>query len=285
LYVNSSGLAPGVPPTDDTLDFSLQYDTTYTSTNGWTDQYSGARFQNAFKSSPIRLLSPPVADTADVTGIPRIHLFTSSDAPEYQANTRVFDVSQADTGLVWQLITRGTNGIRGNLPNSLKETSFECAALSHMIPPGHRIGVEVTSLDADGARNAHIIPFFFTAHSRLYVSSENPSYIDIPLVGSVSFTGVQQSVAGLPQNILLDQNFPNPFNPSTVVRYQLSAVSDVKLVVYDLLGREVAVLVNGRKAPGSYEATFDATGLASGVYFYRLTAGHFAQTRRMIVLR
>jgi hypothetical protein len=59
----------------------------------------------------------------------------------------------------------------------------------------------------------------------------------------------------------------------------------VKLVVFDLLGREVAVLVNERKAPGSYEATFDANGLASGVYVYRLTAGSFVQSRKMVLVK
>ena len=285
LYVNSSGLAPVVPPTDDALDFSLQYDTTYTSTNGWTDQYSGARFQNAFKSSPVRLLSPPFADTAEVTGIPRMHLVTDSDAPQYQANVRIYDVVRVDSGLVWRLITRGTSGIRRRPPHTLNNGDFECSGLSHLIPPGHMIGAEVTSLDVDEAGNAHIIPYFLTAHSRLYSLSSNASYIDIPLVGSASLAGVNEHVASVPQGFVLHQNYPNPFNPNTVVSYQLSVVSNVKLAVYDIVGREVAVLVNERKVPGSYEVRFDATGLASGVYFYRITAGDFAQTRKMIVLK
>ena len=95
-----------------------------------------------------------------------------------------------------------------------------------------------------------------------------------------------------PTTYELRQNYPNPFNPSTVVSYQLSVASDVKLAVYDILGREVAVLVNGRKTSGSYEVKFDASGLASGVYFYRLTAApeggqgrSFVETRKMLVLR
>jgi hypothetical protein len=72
----------------------------------------------------------------------------------------------------------------------------------------------------------------------------------------------------------LGQNYPNPFNPTTAISFQLSSVSEVKLVVYDLLGREVAVLVNERKEPGSYEIKFDGSNLASGVYFYRIQARH-----------
>jgi hypothetical protein len=97
--------------------------------------------------------------------------------------------------------------------------------------------------------------------------------------------GVEASGPSVPPVYSLEQNYPNPFNPKTVVSYQLPAVSEVRLAVYDLLGREVATLVNERKSAGRYAAVFEPTGLASGVYFYRLTAGGFSQTRRMILLR
>jgi hypothetical protein len=83
----------------------------------------------------------------------------------------------------------------------------------------------------------------------------------------------------------LFQNYPNPFNPSTVVSYQLSAVSDVKLAIYDLLGREVAVLVDEQKAPGRYEVPFDGSALSSGTYFYRLKARDYTATRVMSLIR
>ncbi len=106
----------------------------------------------------------------------------------------------------------------------------------------------------------------------------------------------------LPDGFTLDQNFPNPFNPTTTIRYVIGGEargtgngdgsgdrdksdSWVRLVVYDLLGRQVAVLVNERQSPGEYHATFDAMGLASGVYVYRLTSGSFVQSRRMLALR
>lgn len=106
----------------------------------------------------------------------------------------------------------------------------------------------------------------------------------------------------LPSGFKLEQNYPNPFNPRTIIKYTVGGArdggrgtSDVRLVVYDLLGREVAMLVNERKAPGSYEVAFSAAGgfasggdgrpLAGGVYFYRLTAPPFVKTRAMLLLK
>ena len=83
----------------------------------------------------------------------------------------------------------------------------------------------------------------------------------------------------------LEQNYPNPFNPSSEIRYQISELRHVKLAVYDFLGREVAVLVDERKAPGTYEVTFNGSTLASGVYFYRLQAGSFVETKKLLLVR
>jgi len=109
------------------------------------------------------------------------------------------------------------------------------------------------------------------------------------LGGGTTDVGREQT---LPATIRLEHNYPNPFNPTTVINYTIAGfegqgfgVSDVRLSVYDLLGREVAVLVNERKPPGSYEVRFDASGHASGVYFYRLTAGKFTATKTMVLAR
>jgi hypothetical protein len=98
--------------------------------------------------------------------------------------------------------------------------------------------------------------------------------------------GVEEP-AGSPDEFMLAQNYPNPFNPSTTIQFTLpvGTYNYTSLRVYDLLGREVATLVNEAKAPGNYEATWDATGQASGVYFYRLQAGEFTQTKRLLLLR
>jgi hypothetical protein len=89
----------------------------------------------------------------------------------------------------------------------------------------------------------------------------------------------------IPLTYWLEQNYPNPFNPSTRISFSVRGSGFVSLKVYDVLGREVRTLVNEDLQPGSYEVTFNADGLASGVYLYRLRAGNFTQTKRMVLLR
>ena len=88
-----------------------------------------------------------------------------------------------------------------------------------------------------------------------------------------------------PAEIRLWQNYPNPFNPSTTIKYELPKSSFVRLSVYDMLGREVSVLVNGRRDAGIHEVKCDGSNLASGVYFYRLQAGDVVQSKTLVLLK
>jgi len=83
----------------------------------------------------------------------------------------------------------------------------------------------------------------------------------------------------------LSQNYPNPFNPTTAIGYQLSTVSEVELSIYNLLGQKVSTLVSKKQPAGRYEVEWDATGFASGVYYYRIEAGEFQQVRKMVYLK
>jgi hypothetical protein len=88
-----------------------------------------------------------------------------------------------------------------------------------------------------------------------------------------------------PSGIELHQNFPNPFNPTTEISFRLAVASNVKLSVFDLLGREVALLVNEKKAPGTHQVTFDASTFSTGIYLYQLQTATDMITKTMILLK
>ena len=103
--------------------------------------------------------------------------------------------------------------------------------------------------------------------------------------GSFEYSNVVEVAVNSPDEFSLAQNYPNPFNPVTSIQYAVDSKQFVTLKVYDVLGNEVAVLVNEEKPAGSYEVKFNGNHLASGIYFYRLTTGSFIQTRKMILLK
>ncbi len=88
-----------------------------------------------------------------------------------------------------------------------------------------------------------------------------------------------------PVNYILFLNCPNPFNPSTTIKYQIPEFSFVTIKVYDVLGNEVATLISEEKPAGGYEIEFDGSSLPSGIYFYWLHAGAFTETKKMILLK
>ncbi len=105
----------------------------------------------------------------------------------------------------------------------------------------------------------------------------------ISLVGST--VGVINNGTGVPSSYELAQNYPNPFNPSTKINFSIPKAGNVKLAVYDMIGNEVSVITNGELAAGNYTASFNASKLSSGVYFYKLVTGEFTSTKRMILVK
>ncbi|OGU35221.1 MAG: hypothetical protein A2068_13475 [Ignavibacteria bacterium GWB2_35_6b] len=103
-------------------------------------------------------------------------------------------------------------------------------------------------------------------------------------------TSVEENTNNIPSKFALEQNYPNPFNPATTISFTIPNVVDAKfasttLKVYDVLGKQVATLVNEQKAPGNYKVNFNASKLASGLYFYTLTSGKFQQTKKMLLIK
>jgi hypothetical protein len=114
---------------------------------------------------------------------------------------------------------------------------------------------------------------------------ENNNKGFVPLSVYVPLSIEHLSSDEIPGQFRLFQNYPNPFNPVTNITYQLPKTSKVELYVYNLLGQKVATLISKKQQAGHYQAEWDASGFASGLYFYRLEAGNFVQTRKMLLLK
>lgn len=108
---------------------------------------------------------------------------------------------------------------------------------------------------------------------------ETVNYDTIPPIGIVPIG------SEVPKVYALHQNYPNPFNPTTSIKFDMPKDGQLSLKVYDLLGKEVAVLFDGVKQAGFYEATFNGTSLASGVYFYKMVSGDFTSVKRLVILK
>ncbi len=130
-------------------------------------------------------------------------------------------------------------------------------------------------------------------------SPKNYSFIDDnPINGNIAYRLKQIDTDGkfkystiielkfnLPQKYILKQNYPNPFNPTTIISYSIPKESHVSLIIYDMLGRNVATLVNERQSEGSYKVNFDASQLSAGIYFYKINAGEFTSIKKMLLLK
>ena len=127
------------------------------------------------------------------------------------------------------------------------------------------------------------IPATFVGENIL-VSESMSMYSATAIIGSPGqVTSVPEGE--VPAQFTLEQNYPNPFNPSTTIVFTLPEAGFVTLTVHNLIGQELATIVSGERAAGRYRVAWDARGLPSGVYFYRLTAGEYIQTRRMVLLQ
>ena len=186
----------------------------------------------------------------------------------------------------------GADAVSGSSDTSGDGNDFE---------PGVRVelrqGMEPVQLVflASGDQEKHFRLHFTDGLNELgSVTAGSGERIDVPADAEVlmviSLADLQDGEGSeqndIPVSYSLQQNYPNPFNPTTWVRYALPEVSDVRLEVFSLLGQRVALLADvSGQAPGTYELMFDASGLSSGIYVYRLTAGSFVQTRKMLLTK
>ena len=173
---------------------------------------------------------------------------------------------------VWSLAVVGTNlfvgkGRDGVFLSTNNGTNWVAASTGFM-----STGIYTFAANSDG-----------TGGKNLFVGTDGSGVWRRPL--SEMLTSAEKLSTDLPTHFCLDQNYPNPFNPTTAISYQLTAISFVTLKVFDLVGRDVATLVSEELTPGNYTCQWNAAGLPSGVYFYRLEAGSYVETKKLVLLR
>jgi pectate lyase len=218
----------------------------------------------------------------------RAHVYNNyygSETASYGVRTRLYAECLVEGNYFercqnpWELLTKTSNP-DGKLFAVHNNVSFlDTTAGNRWVAGWYTTATETTRL-IPGTDNVFSPPYLYTLDSAADVKE-----IVMMHAGNKGGVSAVNSRAQLISGYRLMQNFPNPFNPATEISYQLPAASEVKLVVYDVLGGEVAVLVNAQRAAGNYQVKFDGSGLSSGVYFYRLEAGVFVETRKLVLLR
>lgn len=175
---------------------------------------------------------------------------------------------------------RSIEAVLRSTDTTVKSFAIDERSLDHL-GPGQRTPSPLTyAFDVDASLRSADIAL------TVEVSSDSIAYWMPKVIAHVlPLTAVPTSSSLIPTEYRLEQNYPNPFNPSTIINYQLPKQSHVTLMVFDVLGRELATLVNGVEEPGYKTARWDATSLASGVYYYRLQAGTFTETKKLLLLR
>jgi hypothetical protein len=126
---------------------------------------------------------------------------------------------------------------------------------------------------------------WFPAQKVTWLAQRTAEYAQIQTALDGAVPAAVKNINALPAEYTLHQNYPNPFNPSTTISFSLPYSAGASLRVFDMLGREVATLVNGYTTSGTHEIQFNATNLASGVYFYKLTSGNFTKVNKMMLTK
>ena len=189
-------------------------------------------------------------------------------------------------------------------PVPVELTSFSAKALSGKVQLDWTTATEINNSGFEIERSYDGKAFFTvgfvrgngtTTEPRSYSFADNIQYSatqsiyyrlkQVDYNGSVNYSDVVSVVTEMPIEYALDQNYPNPFNPSTIITYSIPQKNNVSLKIYDILGNEIATLVNEQKEAGSYKVQYDAAKISSGVYIYSIQAGDFLQTRKMILMK
>ena len=167
-------------------------------------------------------------------------------------------------------LARSTNGGQSFVNEALSSVSFYVGWPNTQIRFGDYINVDY--------RGGRIVPVWTDLRTGNYDMEIYTAVVDVPI-------GIKNISSEIPNDFVLYQNYPNPFNANSKIKFKISKLSGVRLSVFDITGKEIAGIVDERLKPGTYEVTFDGSSLSSGVYFYRLSAENYSETRKMMLIK
>jgi hypothetical protein len=221
-------------------------------------------------------------------------LDTNGDGQVNSSDESDFDRIITTDGLVYSFLRpfNDSNGLTVvNFSNTSKTVTMNLTTANLKFTGGFNQGSTYwvnnlysdTSIQVLGSELANFSVTLPAYGSAVYTISTEEQTVVLPPIPPI--VSVDEETNAQPDDYNLYQNYPNPFNPSTTIRYSIIQPDIVRIKIYDILGREVKTLVNELKQAGSYEVQFDAKGLASGIYLYRIETGSFIQTKKMILLK
>ncbi len=259
-------------------------DSAYTFDDGFIEGFRGSHFDAKLPKKTFAFESQPFETDVYWIGTPKAKLFLHSDFEKFPLNVQIYEV---DSFGIKSFINRINFTGRHWTPGMTFVIDMEGIAHAHKFSQGSRLRIEITNIDVtnriDLGSYPFVVPMFANTAATVYLDQFRASYIELPLIGSP--TSVRTVSELIPEAFSISQNYPNPFNAVTSFEVRVSRFEFVKLKVYDLLGREIATLVNEQLQPGAYRVSWDAGKQASGVYYYRIEAGGAHTTKKMLLLK
>lgn len=286
-YLHKDSTISFTPPIslNDSLTLSNRYlNPAYTFDTAYIEGFRGPRFDVLVPKQTLVFDSPPLPEDVTWLGVPGMKLYVRSDHEKFPLHAQIYELDSAGAR---HFVNRINYTARHWLPGEAGVVSVEGIPHAHKFTRGSRIHIELTNIDVTNrvllGTFPFVVPMLEDASVTISMDALHQSYIELPLIGTP--TEVSQGDDLMPEAVVLYQNYPNPFNPTTSIEYKVASKEYVRLKVYDVLGRKVATIVDKVMQPGVYSVSWEASGVSTGIYFYRLEAGQSAIVKKMIVVK
>ena len=306
LYLQAGGLLSLIKPAGSMAPDSFRYDPRRPS-----PAVGGSRFnpfdpttpvgpqdlrQSVESRSDVLIYSTPVLDKSWViNGAIKVDLFVASNRRDTDFAVRLCEVYPDGRSMI---LTQGIRRMRFRnsytneellTPGQVYQVTIELQNLALTVLPGHRLRIDITSsnyphfdINLNNGGTLYVAGDTLIATNYVYHDAVRSSRVLLPMAAA---TSLRESPSASPANFQLNQNFPNPFNPATAIRFTLPQQEYVTLKIFDASGREVQTLISGNLAAGTHRIEFEAKNLASGIYFYRVQTGQIFIQKKMLIMR